>query len=486
MQERTRRGFFQDITPFLFLPRAQEQEHLSPYKGEVIGSRDGERYLAKEELSSISPNGIPTLRRYDITSFYQQWAENTNHHGTIVPVDPAILPQIPLREVPRATNYEHWNKDTKVHNKFGGFKIIPIPGMGEVAGTESFEYFEKMLATVGVSKNNILPPSYAVDFKKQSLGTNYTREDSTQDPWKSFLYTDLQMYLWKTLYPLEKFWLVGHSQGGWLAYELAKKHFDCVAGVITLDGAIKGADVVESLPSTIERLGARIFGGEAGAFFIERGSKRGISDEAEREVATLVKNGMVFICFSSTDDPIVSPPYSNVLSSTRQIAGRKLNQTFSMGSDSNWEPSQHLPEEVVCTLPEINCLSIDLSSPSSQNSAQLRQRVGRYTGLHGAPLFYPDVLNTSRFALIHNISNEKIRKNKDAVRRFKQNGALHDGDYYTMGYDFELDEIYILVYSGSGPERFEKELKEDLKKRNIDDIFWLTDLENVSFNFLRR
>lgn len=357
-----------------FLPNP-EKESISPELGDVVLTENGQRYLIKQELEGERL----VRRRYQIPDF-NFWKAVVGYQGQEKEINQAALGDIPEAPVSQETEVPHWDGTTKNHSPDGGIKFIPIGGIHTQTGDNTFSEIKKALGELGFSEADILEPSYRIDRQKPLLGLPYTDKDSSQNHQQSLENLNLLIYLWKKQFPLEKFWLLGHSHGGWLAYELARKHSDAVAGVITFDGAIKGAKVTP-YPTPVESLGARAFYGESAGFLVERGADAQTSLSVEKEVKRLQENGLIFVSFASTEDYIVKPQYALVQASNKNFGGKEIELSFSMGTWPEWDVAKSAAEK-------FDRFKLDLDAPVAESSAQLKWGIDA----HGGVLTHPKVL----------------------------------------------------------------------------------------------
>lgn len=352
-----------------------EREPISPELGDVVLTENGQRYLIKQELEGERL----VRRRYQIKDF-DFWKAVVGYQGQEKEINQASWRDIPEAPVPQGVEVSHWDGTTKNHSPDGGIKFIPIAGLGTQTGDNTFSEIKKALGELGFGEADVLEPTYKIDRQKPLLGLPYTDKDSSQNPPQSLENLSLLVYLWKKQFPLEKFWLLGHSQGGWLAYELAHQHPDAIAGVITLDGVLKGAKITP-LPTPAESLGARLIFGEAGKFFVERSANDNLPSWVENEVKKLQQKGVVFVSFVSTEDDVVRPQYAFVETSNKNFGGREIELKFPMGRWIEWDVAQNIVK-----------FELDLNSPEAGRSAQLLSSAGKVVGYHGAVLAHPKVL----------------------------------------------------------------------------------------------
>ncbi|MBI4004602.1 alpha/beta fold hydrolase [Candidatus Roizmanbacteria bacterium] len=300
-----------------------------------------------------------------------------------------------------------WDGTNKDRYSPNGLKVVLFTGMGTSANDNTFQYVvANPLRKAGINERNILPMTYQIDKKSFLLGKNFTREDSTQRPDKSLANMEEMMKRIMKDFPKDRFIFIGHSQGGFLAHKLALKFSDRVAAVITLDGALKGSDIV---PTPADRLVAPIIGGEAASYFLARAANRNADAEIEREVKQLIDKGIFEFTFGSTQDLIVGTQYAVAKNASTEIGGKKLQLSFPMEEWTEWrnvtDTEKHLQEQS-------RFLDMILSdSRTAGDSARLQSRKAELTrrirgGLYGhaAVLHNPKVLES-----IQTIVEEVVR-----------------------------------------------------------------------------
>lgn len=229
----------------------------------------------------------------------------------------------------------HWDGSWKRYNPFGGLKFVPIPGLGSTSrDKESFRpILEQAIYPLGFDEHDVLPPSYRIDMSSPRLGLPFERVDSTQHPDVSLYNMHKLIELYERQFNQDRFVIIGHSLGGFLGFNLALMHQPRVPALITLNGAIKGADI---LPSSIDQFFASFVGGEGGQYLINRGQRKETADKVETDAKWLRQKGTLVISFQSTGDPIVTPHHGYINNSDTLVNGRKLQTLFSM---RKWETS---------------------------------------------------------------------------------------------------------------------------------------------------
>jgi pimeloyl-ACP methyl ester carboxylesterase len=357
-------------------------------------------------------------------------------------LSPFILPLLPRSAEASGEQWvPHWDGTWKRVNNGPGIKFILIPGMGSSSRSDNTfrPITEDVLYPLGFDEYDLLPMPYKLAERIVQttngpvtvLGDHFSYEDSTQYPPLLFTYMDAMMRAHKKNFRngayADQYVVLGYSQGGLGGYELARRHPDAIKGVISLDGALKGADIV---PTDVDRGLAPLIGGEAAQFLLERASDLHAHHEVEMEIARLRQTGMIFVTFASTDDQIIPPHLSFAESSDKKIGGRTLQTRFSMEEWRQLRAAQEIPEEVAKQLEQARRLSPQppVAMPSGQlrpRDEELLRRVrGGFYG-HAAVLKHPRVLAELTFVLEHMLNrkasiHEGMNAQKDLLRQVGQ------------------------------------------------------------------
>ncbi|MDO8639884.1 MAG: alpha/beta hydrolase [bacterium] len=367
-----------------FLPSLENKESLFIESGDTARDEYENTYLIKQEISRL-PDGSEkaVLCRYLIPDF-EIWRKRVDYRKDPKIVISSLLELVPLKEVPKDKFFRHWDGTIKTPQREGGLKIIPIAGLGTVTGDNTFSHILPVLSELGYKDRDILDPTYKIDLQKPLLGLPYSLKESTQDPLKSFYNMNQLLDLWKKQFPLEKFWLLGHSQGGWLALWLAAANPDCIAGVIGLDAAMVGADLTPF--SIIERFGARIFGGEAGEYFINLGEDEISRLKTKEQVNRIKQKGIVFVSFSSSNDRVVRTEFTLAEMSDTLFSKERVSPVFPMESWAYWDIAKEVSSQTPS--PQLNF------DPDKIDSQSAQMRPGESVSAHGAVLINPQVLES--------------------------------------------------------------------------------------------
>ena len=428
----------------LFPP--EHHESLGPpTPGDVLHLRNGKSFVVKKELDT---KGNPILIRYEIPDFYS-WALRVGFRKLQKEITDSDISRIQLAKIPQEQSFKDWTGEKKRHNREGGIKFMCIPGMFTETGDPSFQAIKTMLKKeLGYDDSDFLESTYNQDPKSKT-GKKYIKADSLQDPLQSLEVMDKLLYRWKKQCPLEKAWLIGHSQGGWLSFELAKRHPDAVAGVIMLDAPVKGADFT-FLPQDIERLVGKIIGEKAAEFFISRAGIPGISERVEREAQDLQNKGIPVVSICSTEDDIVKYPGSFINSSNRFFSCQEIPLAYKMGSWREWKVAKDVARDIVCK--EFKCLPWGVDLYFSNDSARLQIKVGERVGFHGAVLTDPIALKSIKFTISGTTphlptkpGSSKVdpQKSEEIFKQIYQ--PLFKKTPYRDNPDFEVDYTNILT-----------------------------------------
>lgn len=423
MGKETRRELFDNLGKLSLLPFVQELGRFLPnleaernplIPGNVVRDEQGKRYVIKEELDD---RGNKVLRRYRIESF-GYWGVNVGHIRNQHPRNEyyartSELSRIPITKVPQDDTVDFWDGSKKVHNSEGGTKFVFIAGLGSQSGNRNFDTLKNRLRELEYDERDFLDATYRIDFRKKTLGVPFTTIDSTKDPMKTLEVMDQLMYLWKKQFPLEKFWLIGHSQGGWLAYELARRHPDAAIGVISLSGALKGARLTP-LPTPIESTTAYVLKGEGGKFFIDRGANPSTSQFVEEEVKKIQEQKILFLPYASTDDWVTEEKFSYVENARQELFGRKLSLRIPMGSWVEAEEVQDAVQQATCI--DASCLEPDFTNPIIADPSA-RLRVAEYLGSHWAVFKHPKVLDDIIYVVANASRSPNERRWDEETRR---------------------------------------------------------------------
>ncbi|MDP3724109.1 MAG: hypothetical protein Q8R11_00585 [bacterium] len=323
--ETTALFFRQESSSFL-----ETEPSEKPRGGEVFRHPDGRHILVKYELGEGKKERV--IVGYEVQKF-PEWAAVTGYKGVVRKTTLEQIQHINIKPLPNEKIIPFWGDYPRAY-KEAGFMYVPIPGIKTASNSETFESILRHLYDLGDPYDNFLSPSYKINEMEPTLGIPYTEEDANQDPLKSVENISRLLYLWKKQWPLVRFWLLGHSHGAWVAHELAKIHYDAVAGVIAFDGAVKGADPnPQNNPdvSVAEKGAAWAVGGQAAIFHLNRGKDPNTSEQIEKEVADLQQKGIVYVTFASTEDRFVGDKYAYVESANRSFCGEDIDVRFPMG-----------------------------------------------------------------------------------------------------------------------------------------------------------
>ncbi|QQG44840.1 MAG: alpha/beta fold hydrolase [Candidatus Roizmanbacteria bacterium] len=405
----------------------------------------------------------------------------------------AFLP----KEWTRELWVEHWDGTWKRRNSEPCLKFIIIPGLGATADDqESFKYLkEQAIYSAGFDEYDVLDISYRVNDNNPRLGEHYDHQDSTQHPYTSVENMDKLMNWYEENFPEDKFVIIGHSQGGYLAHELAKKHAGKTAAVISLDGALKGADII---PTPTDTWLAPIIGGEAGQFYLERAQEEDIDSRVENEVNDLVSQGVRYISFASFDDLVVAPKYAYALASTQVIGGKRMQTLFSMEQWVEFPISKYVDEK----LEEYQRINSMLDAKESDESAKLKEQrtmiKGGFDG-HGAVLVHPQVLEQISYiisvlknersnniypsehsGLITNKEEEEFIRKEQLVGQMIAQQTPYSGQYFSIRNDISINKVIVEISSAQSNEG-NLEFQNFLLSYGVEDPSWIRHLQIIYY-----
>lgn len=406
----------------------------------------------------------------------------------------ALLPPLLKNYAPQieqqADWVPHWDGDWKRRHSPGGLKFVFIPGITATSDDiESFAPIKEQLYGLGYDEHDVLDISYKINENNPLLGEEYNSHDSSVNPLESVKNIEKLIDKYRKDFPEDRLVFIGHSQGGYISYELTRRNSDKVAAVISLDGALKGADIV---PTPVEQVFAPIIAGEAGSYFLERGSQTAASGEVENEVARLVSQGVHFFSFASTDDLIVPPPFAYVQNSSKQIEGQEIETLFSMGTAISWPGSRR-----VKTILEKHQRYLRMLDPVEESySAELKRQkqtvVGGFDG-HGAVLAHQKVREGIE-KIVRSLASQDNRPSErsaqiitpageEFLRRKTATGLLlnqlpYSGYNFLMYYDFDQAQFIIEIPKGAQDEAL-IEISTYLQSQGIEDLSWIN---NVTYH----
>lgn len=345
----------------------------------------------------------------------------------IVKPKPTVRYELPATYTPQRSEQvppaeilvPHWDGGLK--RRIPGtplLKFVFIPGMGSTyTDKRAFDPMKRKLYELGFGDGDMLDISYRIERYKPPYGAPYDWQDTTRDPRASLeTLRDMMYYEYFEQFPDDIFWYCGHSQGGFMAEELAYRFAHRTAGLVTLSGALKGADIV---PTSIDRalapLIAYYVGGKAGVYFLEMGERTDDDEVIERQCANLVSIGIPVLTFAPTNDKIVTPKYAFVKNSTHQIGGVPIETQFPMDEWQEWSSVSHLDERIQQKIDGIRDDIPDMREEAS--SAQLndseRRRIlltvkSEFSG-HYAALNHPGVHKIIQTAVKQRMYDLKLK-----------------------------------------------------------------------------
>ncbi|GEM_PF-6214272 len=188
-------------------------------------------------------------------------------------------------------------------------------------------------ANMSYDTRDMLTMTYNTSPNYPLIGAHYSAAEANRDPDENMAHLRLLFQWYREKFPQDRFILLGHSQGGFMAYRLALEFIDSIAGVVTFDSPLKGADII---PSDVDKLVAPLFGGTAADYYINRAAQQDADEEVESNVYALRDNGVAFYTFSSLSDRVVASQYSYVRNAIHAIGGVPLKDRFDMFTSDIW------------------------------------------------------------------------------------------------------------------------------------------------------
>lgn len=122
----------------------------------------------------------------------------------------------------------------------------------------------------------------------------------------------------KTRLPRTRFILLGHSQGGYLAFNAALSHTDAISSVICINSPLAGVGRSLEAGEIVADLGA-LAGEEAALFYKNIGLSPRTKKNVEDQAQGLKRNGVEVFTLAAAKDPLVDPRFSLLESSDNSI-----------------------------------------------------------------------------------------------------------------------------------------------------------------------
>lgn len=301
----------------------------------------------------------------------------------------------PLIPETEPTTVTHWDGKEKRINPGRGVKLVFVPGMNTNSQDDhTFDAIKQVLQdTLPFDEKDELDMTYHTEDDEPRIGRHYDASHANRKPVENYQNLRKLFEWYRDQFAGDKFILFGHSQGGYMSYLLAQEFKDVIAGVITYDSPLKGADIV---PTGLNRSAAQIVGGDAAAYYVEQ-AENGSGDEVEKTVEELLATGMFFATFASTTDLVVSDQFSYLKSANHEIAGEPIIDHFDMTASDMWPVSQSSRAQLAANLDSTTSLT-----------EETKQRVKDNWLGHGAVMANPRVLDQT-----YSIVKEVIARIKD-------------------------------------------------------------------------
>jgi pimeloyl-ACP methyl ester carboxylesterase len=256
---------------------------------------------------------------------------------------PTVLRKIPVGEVPEPKGVKElgwldWDGRLVEFQPYGGRMIIFMGGYGgsSFSQSEAFRWIKEKLVEKGWRRTQFLEATYKIDINALPRGEikpqDYQPEDTKLDPMLSVSKLRLELRRYKELLPLTKFILIGHSLGGFIAFEAALAHTDAVEAVITLDSPLKGVDR-SFWSESVDKIIIDFMGKEVGEYLVKIGDDPATAEIVENKAKKLRSQGVRVFTITNKDD-IFIPSWVAVLeNSDTEYEGEKIQLIWELGHE---------------------------------------------------------------------------------------------------------------------------------------------------------
>lgn len=394
----------------------------------------------------------------------------------------------------------HWDGTWKRRNTQPGIKFILMTGLGTTSLQDNtFDAIvQDCIYANGYDQHDVLKNSYRINALNPLLGEHYTKKESTQHPNISEQGSYMIMERFMQDFPEDKFIPIGHSQGGYLAYKVATRFPEKMAGVITLNGALKGADII---PTGVDAAVAPMIGGAAATFFLERGQDIQTAQKVDGDILWLQNRGILFCPFASTNDQIVSARYASGPYQEVLVDGRRIPLVYAMEEWTEWSGAQQITEDMETQLKLLDSLNspetiVNDSARLKDSPVETQRKVrGGYYG-HAAVTKNAQV-RTDVSHVIRTVKNTTAcpsyqypygqpmseselltRENQVSSMIFNLPENGYQGNNFSVRFDYSTSQVTVTI-SNQNIESGKREFLQFLQSQNIQDPSWIRNLVTV-------
>lgn len=307
--------------------------------GDLLLEKNGSRWYLRDGKRSEVPN----LERFQT---------NVQFNRQKYEIPPEISKRIPEGQDPAKElgkflikdKFLDWDGHFIEPHPEGSVLLLFVKGWHSQTWMElGFPKMKEFLGKYGWTEGRMAEFTYnAQKLPGDGLGlAPYSKDHTTVSPVSSCQYLEWQIERYKKMLPWTNIILIGHSLGGWLAFNAAWHQAEAVRAVITLDSPLKGVDKTK-IGDKGEELLRQLWGDDVAQFLL-------ISNEttrfvAERQSQFLIEHGVDVFTFASTDDIFVSHEVAFLENGSQGLAGSPLNLRFPMGRIPGLENPQEFIE----------------------------------------------------------------------------------------------------------------------------------------------
>ncbi len=279
-------------------------------------------------------------KRYKIDN-WNEFAKNTRFNRSVHKELPQwVLDRIPVGQDPRVDQARRyggvidWDGALKEHQPDGGRMIIFVGGYsGSSEGQkEAFEKIKSKLKEKGWNDRQFLEATYDLEIlaKDRVRRVAYDSDDTKDHPLVSAAKMRIQLELYKQMFPKTKFILIGHSLGGFLAFNAALGHSEAIESVVTLDSPLLGIDnlITDAAYGTSVR---RFIGDDCGEFLTQLYNDSSTKNKVEALAKQLKSKGVRLYTFASVDDWFVKSDVANLNESNFEFDNEPIRLLWRLG-----------------------------------------------------------------------------------------------------------------------------------------------------------